>query len=111
MTPPIPRRMLPSSCAVREPLDDGGFGGRYGEERKMRFVRFESSDDVRATEYQLRDGPKGTLFVDAVSTVGAFAVTAGSLVSVDGSPPVAATSCVPCQDGMGRVHHWEVALG
>ena len=53
MTPPIPRHMLPSSCTVREPLDDGGFGGRYGEERKMRFVRFESSDDVRATEYQL----------------------------------------------------------
>lgn len=111
MTPPIPRRMLPSSCTVREPLDDGGFGGRYGEERSMRFVRFESSDDVRATEYQLRDGPKGTLFIDSVSTEGAFAVPAGSLVSVDGSPPVAATSCVPCPDGMGRVHHWEVALG
>ena len=49
--------------------------------------------------------------MDAVSTEGAFAVPAGSLVSVDGSPPVAATSCVPCPDGMGRVHHWEVALG
>lgn len=111
MTPPIPRRMLPSSCTVREPLDDGGFGGRYGEERAMRFVRFEPSDEVRATEYQLRDGPKGTLFVDARSTEGAFAIPAGSLVSVDGSPPVAATSCAPCPDGMGRVHHWEVALG
>ena len=106
MTPPIPRRMLPSTCTVREPLDDGGFGGRYGEERVMRFVRFESSDEVRATEYQLRDGPKGTLFIDAHSTDGA-----GSLVSVDGSPPVAANACVPCLDGMGRVHHWEVALG
>ena len=46
-----------------------------------------------------------------MSTEGAFAIPAGSLVSVDGSPPVAATSCVPRLDGMGRVHHWEVALG
>ena len=103
--------MLPSSCTVRVPLDDGGYGGRYGEPREMRRVRLELSDGTRPTEYQLRDGPRGTLFVDAVSTEGAFAVPAGSLVSVDGSVPVAATSCAELRDGLGRVHHWEVALG
>lgn len=111
MVAPIPRRMLPSSCTVQVPVSDGGLGGRYGEPRVMRHVRFEESDETRASSYTLRDGPRGTLFVDARSTDGAFPIPSSSLVSVDGSVPVAATSCTPLLDGAGRVHHWEVRLG
>lgn len=109
MTAPIPRRLLTSSCTVQVPAE-GKMGGVYAEPVEMRGVRFEPSDGVRQTAWQLQGGPKGTLFVDAANTEGAFAIPAGSLVCVDGSPPMAATSCEELSD-FGRVHHWEVQLG
>lgn len=111
MTPPIPRRMLPSTAEVRVPDASPGLGGRYMEPTVMRHVRLELDDDVSHDGGALSGGPRGTLFVDARSTDGAFAIPAGSLVSVDGGEPVAATSCAELADGMGRVHHWEVRLG
>lgn len=107
MTAPIPRRALPSSCAVRVPAREGG--GEFGDPVEIRHVRLEAADALRATGYQLRDTATGLLFVDAVSSEGAFAIPAGSLVSVDGGPESCVASCEERRD-FGRVHHWEVVL-
>lgn len=110
MTSPIPRRLLPSNASVRVRIADGGMGGRYEEPVELRHVRFEPQDAAENLSWQLRSGTKGTLFVDAASTEGAFAIPAGSLVSVDGGPEAAVTGCEELRC-FGRVHHWEVALG
>ena len=111
MTPPIPRRMLPSTAEVRVPDASPGLGGRYLDPVTLRHVRLDREDGASHDGYRLSAGALGTLYVDAVSTEGAFAIPRGSLVSVDGGEPAAATSCEELRDGMGRVHHWEVALG
>lgn len=110
MTAPIPRLLLPSSATVKVRIADGGMGGHYEEPVELRHVRFEPEDDAENLSWQLRNGAKGTLFVDAVNTEGAFAIPAGSLVSVDGAPEAAVTSCEELRD-FGRVHHWEVHIG
>lgn len=110
MTAPIPRLLLPSSATVRVRIADGGMGGRYEEPVVLRHVRFEPEDGAENLSWQLRGGAKGTLFVDAVNTEGAFAIPAGSLVSVDGSPESAVARCEEARS-FDRVHHWEVALG
>ena len=110
MTPPIPRRLLDSDASVRVPVADGGLGGRYADPVELHHVRFEPADAADRSDWQTRGGVRGTLFVDAVNTEGAFAVPVGSLVSVDGSQEAAVTACDELRT-MGRVHHWEVTLG
>ena len=109
MTPPITRRLLTSTAVVQVPAK-GSLGGVYAEPVELRRVAFERAQEVRQTGYQLADGPSGTMYVDAVATEGAFRVPVGSLVSVDGSVPVAVTRCEELRCG-GQVHHWEVELG
>lgn len=102
---PIPVRLLPNSCLVREPAADGGFG----EPRAISRVRFERAQSVVADAHRSADAGAGTLFVDAVTSAGAFEIPVGSRVEVDGRSYVAAK--VSRFEGFnGRVHHWEVEL-
>lgn len=102
---PIPARLLPDSCLVREPTADGGFG----ELRAISRVRFERAQSVVAEAHRGADAGAGTLFVDAVSSAGAFEIPAGSRVEVGGRSYVAAK--VARLEGFnGHVHHWEVEL-
>lgn len=50
------------------------------------------------------------MFVDAVNSVGAFEVPAGSRASVGGGPSMLVVK-VERFDGLrGRAHHWELTL-
>lgn len=102
---PIPARLLSDSCLVREPAVDGGFG----EPRTISRVRFERAQSVVADAHRSADAGAGTLYVDAVTSTGAFEIPAGSRVEVHGRSYVAAK--VSRFEGFnGRVHHWEVEL-
>lgn len=102
---PIPARLLSDSCLVREPAVDGGFG----EPRAISHVRFERAQSVVANAHRSADAGAGTLFVDAVTSAGAFEIPAGSRVEVHGRSYVAAK--VSRFEGFnGRVHHWELEL-
>ena len=70
-----------------------------------------ASASIRRTDYQLQAPVRGTLYIDPKASTGAFAIPAGSLVSVDGEVSEATVhECSPIKDGRGRVHHWEVVL-
>lgn len=99
---PIPVRLLPDSCEVRELGADGVLAAGV----VLRHVRFERKDKCGA------DGAlsvTGTLFIDAANTVGAREIAAGSVVVI-GSDEMVVRSCVRCCDVAGHVHHWELAL-
>ena len=75
---PIPRAALPDTMTVRAPLPDGGFG----EPRMIAGVRFERTQSVSGDGHRSADAGTGTVFVDAVNSIGAFDVPAGSRVAV-----------------------------
>ncbi|MCB6760063.1 minor capsid protein [Adlercreutzia equolifaciens] len=107
---PLPRRMLRQTATVRVPKD-GPYGGEYEEAQTIERVWFDASATIRQTDYQLQAPVRGTLFIDPNTSAGAFAIPAGSLVSVDGEVSEATVhECSPIKDGRGRVHHWEVVL-
>lgn len=107
---PLPRRMLRQTAEVRVPKD-GPYGGEYEEAKTIDHVWFDASASIRQTEYQLQAPVKGLLFIDPKVSSGAFAIPAGSLVTIDGEVSGATVhECSPIKDGRGRVHHWEVVL-
>jgi hypothetical protein len=108
---PIPMRVLTSSVRVRIPVDGAGGYKEYADPATIGNVRYELASGVRPTSYQLQDGTTGVLFIDALNSVGAFDVPAGSLVSVDGAEAECCVAACRRYEGFGgRVHHWEVEL-
>lgn len=103
---PIPRRLLGEDCSVRRRLADGSFGPAHA----MRHVRFEYKQALTPKDaHRLADAGAGVLYVDAVSTVGAFELCAGDRVELAGHDYVVAS--VKRFRGLnGRMHHWEVGL-
>ena len=102
---PIPRAALPDTMTVRAPLPDGGFE----EPELICYVRFERTQKVSDDEHRSADAGGGTVFVDAVNSVGAFEVPAGSRIDIDGNSYYVA-ECRWCEDFNGRVHHWELVV-
>lgn len=102
---PIPRSALPDVMTVRMALADGTFG----EPQIIANVRFERTQKVSEDEHRSADAGRGTVFVDAVNSVGAFEVPAGSRVAVSGHS-LFVTECRACADLFGRVHHWELRV-
>ena len=102
-TRPIPRSALPDTMSVRVPLAEGGFD----EPRLVCNVRFERAQRAVADEHRSADAGSGTVFVDAVNSIGAFEVPVGSRVAVGGRSMMVTTTCA-CTDLFGRVHHWEL---
>ncbi|NGM17723.1 minor capsid protein [Eggerthellaceae bacterium zg-893] len=105
--PPIPLRLLASTAVVRTPAP--GFGGTYSEPREIRHVCWQPAQPARQTAHQIGAPCKGTLFIDAALSEGAFEVPAGSLVSVDGDAECCVQECAALPSP-ADVHHWEVAL-
>ena len=103
---PIPRGALPDNMTVREPLADGTFG----EPRLVCNVRFERTQRVCTDEHRSADAGSGTVFVDAVNSIGAFEVPVGSRVAIKGHS-LFVRECHACCDLFGRVHHWELKVG
>ena len=104
---PIPRRLLPDDMLVF--LPDGG-GGR-GESRLVRHVRFERSEECVADAHRSADAGRGTVFVDAMDSEGAFEVPAGARVLIGSGPSMLVKACGRCCAVRGQVHHWELEVG
>lgn len=102
---PIPRAALPDNMTVRAPMPDGTFG----EPEIVCYVRFERTQRVSDDDHRSADAGGGTVFVDAVNSVGAFEVQAGSRVAVGGRS-MYVTEVRRCEDLFGRVHHWEIKV-
>ena len=102
---PIPRSALPDVMTVRTPLTDGGFE----EPQLICNVRFERTQRVSDDEHRSADAGGGTVFVDAVNSIGAFDVPAGSRVAVRGQS-MYVVEVHRCEDLFGRVHHWEIKV-
>ena len=102
---PIPRSALPDMMTVRAPLPDG----TYDEPELICNVRFERTQKVSDDEHRSADADGGTVFVDAVNSVGAFEVEAGSRVAVGGRS-MYVIEVRRCEDLLGRVHHWEIEV-
>jgi len=90
---------------VRTPRGDG----TYGEPQLICNVRFERTQKVSDDEHRSADAGSGTVFVDAMNSIGAFEVVAGSRASVNGHSMMVAESHTCC-DLFGRVHHWELKV-
>ena len=86
-------------------------GGGRGEGRLVRHVRFERSEGVVGDAHRSADAGHGTVFVDAVSSEGAFEVPAGSRVLVGAGPSMLGRACKRCCVVRGPVHHWELEVG
>lgn len=102
---PIPRSALPDVMSVRVPMDDGTFG----EPALICNVRFERTQKASGDGHRSADAGQGKVFVDAVNSVGAFDVPAGSRVAVAGRS-MFVTESHRCEDLFGRVHHWELKV-
>ena len=76
----MPRRLLPDTMEVREQTADGGFG----EAKTIAHVRFERKREACAEAHR-SESLCGRVYVDAVTSVGAYEVPAGSRVESLGS--------------------------
>lgn len=102
---PIPRSALPDVMTVRTPLADSTFE----EPQIIANVRFGRTQKASDDDHRSADASRGTVFVNAVNSIGAFDVPAGSRVAVSGRSMVMAESHACC-DLFGRVHHWELKV-
>lgn len=110
MPQPIPTSLMPSSAAVRVPVDGKDGGEHEQEARLIEHVRYESASAAKRSSYVFADGSTGLVYIDAANSIGAFEVPVGSLVSIDGAPEVCVVKCAPFESYAGRVHHWEVEV-
>ena len=101
----IPRRLLPDSMLVRVPDAFGGFSDAV----EVSHVRFARKQSVVDDAHRSADGGAGKAYVDAVNSICAFEVPAGSRVEVGGHSYLVA-ECKRCEGFGGAVHHWELVL-
>ena len=102
---PIPLWLLGDTMLVRMPDGRGGFA----EPVEVSPVRFEEEQSVADDAHRSADAGGGTVFVDAVNSVGAFEIPAGSRVDIGG----ASYYVRKCKrrGGFGAsVHHWELEV-
>lgn len=105
IAPPIPGWMLDGEMAVSAPDGAGGFLAPV----VVSGVRFERVQSASGDSHRCADAGGGKVFVDAVTSAGAFEVPVGSRVEIEGvSMFVRACRRVP--GPRGEVHHWEVEV-
>lgn len=102
--PQIPPRLLPDDAVVRVPDGDG-----FADGVTLRHVRFDCAQSVSDDGHRNADAGAGTVFVDAVNTVGAFEVPAGSRIDIGGHSYLVAEAR-RFEGHRGRVHHWELVV-
>lgn len=102
---PIPLRLLDADAVVRVPDGAGGFAEGVAVSR-VRFVRTQS---VCGDAHRDADAGAGKVYVDALNSIGAFEVPAGSRVDIDGHSYYVA-ECRRRADFNGHVHHWELMV-
>lgn len=99
------RSLLPDSMDVYVPDGSGGFAGPVRVSR----VRFDEEQSASDDAHRSADAGKGTVFVDAVLSDGAFEIPAGSRIEIGGRSYYVVKVRRRCGK-WGRVHHWEVEV-
>ena len=102
---PIPLRLLDADAVVRVPDGTGGFD----EGVAMSRVRFRRTQSVVDDGHRSADAGAGKVYVDALNSVGAFEVPAGSRIDIGGNSYYVA-EVKRCEDFNGHVHHWELTV-
>jgi hypothetical protein len=102
---PIPVRLLDDDAVVRVPDGEGG----YAEGIAVSHVRFARKQSVADDGHRSADAGAGKLYIDALNSVGAFEVPAGSRIDIGGHSYLVA-ECKRCEDLNGLVHHWELVV-
>ena len=102
---PIPLRLLDADAVVRVPDGTGGFLDGVAVSR-VRFVRTQSvSDD----DHRSADAGAGKVYIDALNSIGAFEMPAGSRIDI-GEHSYFVAEVKRCEDFNGHVHHWELTV-
>ena len=102
---PIPARLLAENAVVRIPDGEGG----YTEGVEVSHVRFARKHSVVDGSHRSADAGAGKVYVDALNSVGAFEIPAGSRIDIGGHSYYLA-ECKRCEDFNGHVHHWELVV-
>ena len=102
---PIPARLLADDAVVRVPDGEGG----YAEGIAVSRVRFRRTQSVVDDDHRSADAGAGKVYVDALNSVGAFEIPAGSRIDIDGNSYYV-VECKRCEDINGHVHHWELTV-
>lgn len=102
---PIPARLLADDAVVRVPDGAGG----YAEGVEVSHVRFARKQSVADNGHRSADAGAGKVYVDALNSVGAFEIPAGSRIYIGGHSYYVA-ECTRCEDFNGHVHHWELTV-
>lgn len=97
---PIPARLLAENAVVRVP---------DGEGVAISHVRFARKQSVADDGHRSADAGAGKVYVDALNSVGAFEVPAGSRIDIGGHSYYVA-ECRRCEVFNGHVHHWELVV-
>lgn len=98
-------RLLAEDAVVRVPDGEGG----YAEGVAVSHVRIARTQSVLDEGHRSADAGAGKVYVDALNSVGAFEVPAGSRIDIDGHSCYVA-ECKRCEDFNGHVHHWELVV-
>ena len=102
---PIPARLLADDAVVRVPDGTGG----YDEGVAISRVRFHKTQSVVDDGHRSADAGAGKVYIDALNSIGAFEVPAGSRIDICGHSYYVA-ECRRCEDFNGHVHHWELVV-
>lgn len=102
---PIPVRLLGDTAVVLVPDGAGGFEDGV----TILGVRFARTQSVVDDGHRSADAGSGKVYVDAVNSVGAFEVPAGSRIEIGGHSFYVA-EVKRCEDFNGHVHHWELVV-
>lgn len=102
---PIPVRLLADDAVVRVPAGTGGFA----EGVAVSHVRFRRTQSVVDDDHRSADAGAGKIYIDALNSVGAFEILAGSRIEIGGHSYYVA-ECKRCEDFNGHVHHWELTV-
>jgi hypothetical protein len=102
---PIPARLLAEDAMVRVPDGVGGFADGV----TISHVRFARTQSVADDDHRNADAGAGKVYVDALNSIGAFEVPAGSRIDIGGHSYYVA-EMKRCEDFNGNVHHWELVV-
>ncbi|MBQ9000654.1 MAG: minor capsid protein [Eggerthellaceae bacterium] len=102
---PIPLRLLDDDAVVRVPDGHGGFCDGVA----VSHVRFARTQRAVVDEHRSADAGSGKVYIDALNSIGAFEVPAGSRIDIGGCSYYVA-EVKRCEDFNGRVHHWELVV-
>lgn len=102
---PIPARLLAEDAVVRVPDGAGGFAEGVAVSR----VGFRRTQTVVNDDHRSADAGAGKVYIDAMNSIGAFEVPAGSRIDIGGHSYYVA-ECKRCEAFNGHVHHWELTV-